>query len=44
MTLTTWLMEDTFDWRIVTASPMDGFLFWTAEALKALMLMFTRFY
>ena len=27
VSLTTWLMEDTFDWRMVTASPMDGFLF-----------------
>jgi hypothetical protein len=34
--LTTWLMDETFDWRIVTASPIDGFLLATAEALKAL--------
>jgi len=25
-TLTTWLIPETFDWRIVTASPIDGFL------------------
>ena len=35
--LTTWLMPETLDWRIVTASPIEGF--WlalaTAEARKA---------
>jgi hypothetical protein len=30
-------MPETLDWRIVTASPMDGFLLATAEALKALV-------
>ena len=37
-TLTTWLMPETLDWRIVTASPIEGFmflLFATAEARKA---------
>jgi hypothetical protein len=32
----TWLMLDTLDWRMVTASPIDGFLLAVAEALKAL--------
>ena len=41
--LTTWLIWDTFDWRIVTASPIEGFLE-VAEAqatvdLKALLEM-----
>ena len=40
--LTTWLMLDTLDWRIVTASPMDGFLWAIAEALNPLWAMFTR--
>ena len=39
--LTTWLMLETLDWRMVTASPMDGFLSATAEALKALVALFT---
>ena len=39
--LTTWLMLDTFDWRMVTASPMDGFLFTMADALNPLWAMFT---
>jgi len=39
--LTTWLMLETLDWRMVTASPMDGFLLAQAEALKALVLLFT---
>ena len=35
--LTTWLIPETFDWRIVTASPIEGFLeaFAAADALKA---------
>ena len=36
LSLTTWLMFETLDWRMVTASPMDGFLLTIAEALKAL--------
>jgi hypothetical protein len=35
--LTTWLMLETLDWRMVTASPMDGFLFIWGLALKALV-------
>ena len=35
-------MEETFDWRMVTASPMDGFLLATAEALKALVEVLSR--
>ena len=38
-TLTTWLIPETLDWRIVTASPIEGFmldlLLATAEARKA---------
>ena len=34
--LTTWLILETLDWRMVTASPIDGFLLTIAEALKAL--------
>jgi hypothetical protein len=34
-------MLETFDWRMVTASPMDGFLSVTAEALKALAALLT---
>jgi len=35
--LTTWLIPETLDWRIVTASPIEGFLeaLAAAEALKA---------
>jgi hypothetical protein len=37
--LTTWLMPETLDWRIVTASPIEGFevllLLAMAEARKA---------
>ena len=35
--LTTWLIPETFDWRMVTASPIEGFLeaLATVEALKA---------
>ena len=29
--LTTWLMPETLDWRIVTASPIEGF--WLALAM-----------
>ena len=29
-------MEETLDWRMVTASPMDGFLFTIGEARKPL--------
>jgi hypothetical protein len=32
-------MPDTLDWRMVTASPMDGFLLVEEEALKALFTM-----
>ena len=32
-------MLETLDWRMVTASPMDGFLWAIAEALKALVLI-----
>jgi hypothetical protein len=39
----TWVMLETLDWRIVTASPMDGFLLATAEALKALAERLRRF-
>jgi len=35
--LTTWLMPETFDWRMVTASPMEGFLLATTEVLNALL-------
>jgi hypothetical protein len=35
-------MLETLDWRMVTASPMDGFLSATAEALKALTEVFTN--
>ena len=35
-------MLDTFDWRMVTASPMEGFLLATAEALKALAVVFNK--
>jgi hypothetical protein len=34
-------MLDTLDWRMVTASPMDGFLLATQVALKPLWAMFT---
>jgi len=34
-------MPETLDWRMVTASPIDGFLSATAEALKALVALFT---
>ena len=34
--LTTWLIEETFDWRMVTASPIEGFLLMIAEDLKPL--------
>jgi len=40
--LTTWLMLATFDWRMVTASPIEGFLLATAEALKALEVLLRR--
>ena len=35
--LTTWLIWETFDWRMVTASPIEGFLeaLATAVALNA---------
>ena len=34
--LTTWLIPETLDWRIVTASPIEGFLeLAMAEARKA---------
>lgn len=42
--LTTWLIPDTLDWRMVTASPIDGFLLAAAEALKALVDMFKTFW
>jgi len=35
-------MELTFDCRMVTASPMEGFLLATAEALKARVALLTR--
>jgi len=36
--LTTWLIWETLDWRMVTASPIDGFFeLATVEALKALV-------
>jgi hypothetical protein len=35
-------MLETLDWRMVTASPMEGFLFATADALKARVAVFTR--
>jgi hypothetical protein len=34
-------MLETLDWRMVTASPIDGFLSATAEALKALVVLLT---
>ena len=30
-------MEETFDWRMVTASPMEGFLLTMGEARKPLL-------
>ena len=30
-------MDETFDWRMVTASPIDGFLFTMGEDLKPLL-------
>ncbi len=35
-TLTTWLMLDTFDWRMVTASPIEGLV---AKALVAVAII-----
>lgn len=35
--LTTWLMLETLDWRMVTASPIEGFLWSWGAALKALV-------
>jgi hypothetical protein len=34
-------MLETLDWRMVTASPIDGFLLATADTLKALEALFT---
>ena len=34
-------MLETLDWRMVTASPIDGFLLTIAEALNPLWAMFT---
>jgi hypothetical protein len=36
-------MLETLDWRMVTASPMEGFLFEAAEALKALAEVLSKF-
>lgn len=36
--LTTWLIPETFDWRMVTASPIEGFL----EALAAAVALKAR--
>jgi hypothetical protein len=37
-------MLETLDYKMVTASPIDGFLFDTAEALKPLADILTRVY
>ena len=36
--LTTWLIPETLDWRMVTASPIEGFL----EALAAAVALNAR--
>lgn len=35
--LTTWLIAETLDWRMVTASPIDGFLLRAGADLKDLL-------
>jgi len=40
--LTTWLMLETFDYKIVTASPIDGFLSKAVVALNCLEALFTN--